>query len=285
MGKIIGPKQQLWVYLPSSTQTFEGSAKAYETNFHNNLWMHASKRLKTVIKSELDQHFERNNVCRSYLANVLYRKIVGAQFVTDIKQYKNTEQILAHAVPFLERQDMKDLVTVHQQWLHDAFTFETKPEQLLPRHYMDGVLSENNIKFRPYLFLAYQLYLAQRLDELRPSKATFQIIPQMTMKRRCVTFGKNELTDLLYNLPDNGGFIDEVDVRGVRAAERMARAAKKKPQDVEMVKTRKRKQPSPPTTEKVKPPTTRDQILALWMKTYSKVFICSNKKWTDSSVY
>jgi hypothetical protein len=99
--EVIGPKKQLWAYLPKSSSTFDGSARVYHTNFKNNLWMHASKRLKTV--------------CRSYLANVLYRKIVGAQFVTDVNQYKNTEQIMTHAVPFLERQDMKDLVTVHQQ--------------------------------------------------------------------------------------------------------------------------------------------------------------------------
>jgi hypothetical protein len=145
---------------------------------------------------------------------------------------------------------------------------------------MDGVLSESNIGKQPHLFLAYQLHLVQRLGELR-SKATFQIIPQMTMKRRCVTFGKNELTDLLCNLPDNGGFLDDADVRSVRTAERMERAAKKKPHEaesnVEMVRTRKRKQPSPPADE-VKAPT-HDQIEALWEKTYRKVFICSNKKW------
>jgi hypothetical protein len=70
--------------------------------------------------------------------------------------------------------------------------------------------------------LAYQLFLAQRLDTIRAAlenegdqyrqKATFQIIPQLTMKRRCVTFGKKQTRELLYFLAKKtqvGDFIQE----------------------------------------------------------------------------
>jgi hypothetical protein len=56
--------------------------------------------------------------------------------------------------------------------------------------------------------------LAKEDDSTR-QKATFQIIPQLTMKRRCVTFGKEQIVDLLYFLAKEdqvGDFIKEEQV-------------------------------------------------------------------------
>ena len=70
-----------------------------------------------------------------------------------------------------------------------------------------GVLSDKKLTL-----LAYQLFLATRLDSIRTKewmlsesngtqkKATFQIVPQMTMKRRCVTFGREQTTELLHHM-------------------------------------------------------------------------------------
>jgi hypothetical protein len=61
----------------------------------------------------------------------------------------------------------------------------------------------------PHLFLNYELFLAQRLDTIRDAetqteqkikKATFTIIPQLTVKRRYVTFSLEQTIELLWYL-------------------------------------------------------------------------------------
>jgi hypothetical protein len=63
-------------------------------------------------------------------------------------------------------------------------------------HYIEDILSETKVQINPHLFLVYHLFLTQRLDSIRTDKknyvdveyrqkGTFQIIPQLTMKRHC----------------------------------------------------------------------------------------------------
>jgi hypothetical protein len=193
-----------WPCLPSFGQTFNQSARAYRTSLTNNLFMHASKRLQTVIKAEVGPRMDLDTSLkpsRSYIINVVFRTIVGAKIVTNIDSYKNHEEIRMHAVPFLQSAFVLDLIKEHQEWLQDAVL------QLKNVHPTQGILSEKNIEDHPHLYLGYQLFLAERLESIRAleeqkdqkrRRSTFQIIPQLTMKARCVTFGKEQTTELLY---------------------------------------------------------------------------------------
>ena len=187
--------------------------------------MHAAKRLRTIISIELGPSLTEDKQLKpawTYINNVIFRTIVGATFETNVTTYKNQEVITLHGLPFLRSDLVVGLINEHHEWLKDAFSSTE-----LKYDTMFGVLSEKNIQQKPHLFIAYQLFLAQRLELMRqvqqpsssdPSrqpKATFQIIPQLTMKRRCVTFGKNQTTELIYHLAQRnlaGDFISEADI-------------------------------------------------------------------------
>jgi hypothetical protein len=197
---------EYWPHLPQFEHTFKQSARSYETVLINNLWMYAAKRLETVIKAEVTPRLLESPDLKSstsYIYKVIFRKIVRANTITNIESYKNKENIRLYATPFLESDFVRGMIKEHQTWLKDAF------EQLKTTHFTHGVLSEENVKKRPHLFLNYELFLAQRLDIIRDAeaqteektkKATFTIIPQLTMKRRYVTFGKEQTTELLWYL-------------------------------------------------------------------------------------
>jgi hypothetical protein len=62
--------------------------------------------------------------------------------------------------------------------LQDAF------QELKNKHFANGLISEDNVENNPHLFLANQLFLAQRLGTLRASEEIpFQIIPQLKMNQ------------------------------------------------------------------------------------------------------
>jgi hypothetical protein len=151
-----------WPYRPSFTETFNQSALAYKTMIDNNLWMHAGKRLRTVINAEIGPFFKadkRLKSSRSYIHNKLFRDIVGATMTTNIDAYKDKEDIKLYADQVLESVAIKDMVKGHKAWLYNAFK---NPRTRV--HYTDGVISETNVKIHPHLYLAYQFFLAQCLD-------------------------------------------------------------------------------------------------------------------------
>jgi hypothetical protein len=211
------PVGSTWPHLPGFTDTFNQSARSYRTNLVNSLWMYAVKRLHILIKTEVKPHLEadpKRKPTMSYIHNSIYRSIVRAKTVTNIDHYKTSEDIRLHALPFLESAFVQDLVQEHQTWLRDAF------DKLETLDRMDGILREENIKKHPHLFLSYQLFLAQRMERIQKDrsdqgermKATFQIIPQYAIKRRCVTFGKDPTTELLHHLAQlnmAGDFLQE----------------------------------------------------------------------------
>jgi hypothetical protein len=257
------------------------------TELVNNLWMHARKRLRTVINAEIKPYFEADKKLlssRSYIQKKLFRDIVGATMKTNIEEYKNKDDIKLYADEVLQSVKIKDMIIEHKAWLYNAFV----DPKTLP-HYIDGVLSEFNVQKRPHLYLAYQLFLAQRMDTINtaltkgdPSirqKATFQIIPQLTMKRRYVTFGKEQTVDLLYFLAKRdqaGDFINEEQVLSKVVAKvdkknkkqettTEPKARKRKETDVEDRKHSKKQKldPSSPWQSRL----SRDMIKSLWSKT------------------
>jgi hypothetical protein len=64
----------------------------------------------------------------------------------------------------------------------------------------DGILDKTNVNDRPQLFLAKRLDAGTADKTKTRQRATFQIIPQLSMKRRSVTFGQEQTMELLYHL-------------------------------------------------------------------------------------
>jgi hypothetical protein len=118
-----------WPYPPSFTETFNQSALSYLTILVNNLWMHARKRLRTVINAEIGPYLEadkRLQSCWSYIQKKLFRDIVGATMKTNIKEFNNKDDIKLYADQVLQSVAIKDMIKEHQAWLYNAF------ETLLP---------------------------------------------------------------------------------------------------------------------------------------------------------
>jgi hypothetical protein len=62
------------------------------------------------------------------------------------------------------------------------------------KHY--GYFSEVSIKKHPNIFFRYLAFLFQSLSK-PDSRAPFQLVPQATMKRRCIKIGKEETVELM----------------------------------------------------------------------------------------
>jgi hypothetical protein len=171
---------RIWPHLPKFTETFHQSALSFQTSMVKNISAYAATYLRMVIRADVH---ETPSVHES-----IFRRIVRG------KQTDDKEN-----VPFLESPFIMEMVKEHHTWLQDAFTEGSFD-------FDDGILHKTNVNDRPHLFLAYQLFLAKRLDAGTADKtktrqrATFQIIPQLTMKRRSVTFGQEQTMELLYHL-------------------------------------------------------------------------------------
>ena len=97
------------------------------------------------------------------------------------------------------------ILDIHQQFLQqELYQLETQTS-------WEGLLQDKLIQHNAHVYLSYSLFLQRTTEDLlkrqpvlpvqpvppgqRP-KATFQIIPQLTFKTRCLTFGKEQMTEL-----------------------------------------------------------------------------------------
>ena len=101
------------------------------------------------------------------------------------------------------------ILDIHQQFLQqELYQLETQTS-------WEGLLQDKLIQHNAHVYLSYSLFLQRTTEDLlkRPPvqpvppgqrpKATFQIIPQLTFKTRCLTFGKEQMTELTKWLLDS----------------------------------------------------------------------------------
>jgi hypothetical protein len=246
----------IWPCLPSFGATFNQLASSYKKELTYNLSLHASTRLMTVIKAEVGPRMEQDK----NLSRDIFRQIVRSK-------YTNKEDIRVHASSFLKTTFVQELIKEHHEWLKDAF------DELENVDLEDGIISTSNVQQNSHLFLGYQLFLSQRLSTLGVSEeqrdekgknTPFDIIPQLTMKRRSVTFTKEPTTELLcYLIRENQAddFIKKADLAiNNDTNPKRKHMDKKKTDDQNNRKKKKKKKLDHPVK------LTRQKLITLWSK-------------------
>jgi hypothetical protein len=135
--------------------------------------------------------------------------VSGAPVTSDRKpnpnMYKKSrvEVLKTVVVPLLDNLSMNDLIMKHKSKL-DANDITVCPQ--------DGVFTEKNITDHPNVFFRYITFLFDSLST-PDGKAPFQLVPQYTMKRRCITMGVDQITGMMMRFQDaEEGIIDTIGI-------------------------------------------------------------------------
>jgi hypothetical protein len=188
------------------TQTFNQSALRYRTNLVNTLFRGFFKWQARTLLAELrrlDSPYANSKIkgLQHFLVNAMSRAIVRANPVQPelysslyIKNYQGLEND-----PFC-----LEIVQRHSAYLTDSLA-RANDEQLHPKL---GFATENLIERMPHLYLGYALFLQKETGRLEALVATpekrarlpFQVIPQLTMKERCLDLGKEQITELVNHM-------------------------------------------------------------------------------------
>jgi hypothetical protein len=186
------------------TETFNQSALRYRTNLVNSLFRGFFKWQARTLLAELRRPDSPYANCKikglqHFLVNAMSRAIVRANPVQPelysslyIKNYQGLEHD-----PFC-----LEIVQRHSAYLTDV---HANDEKLHPKL---GFATEKMIERMPHLYLGYALFLQKETGRLEALVATpekrarlpFQVIPQLTMKERCIDFGKEQITELVKHM-------------------------------------------------------------------------------------
>ena len=171
------------------TETMNNSAKGYRTILINNLFMRLQKWQERVLRLELETMDYKKNL-HKFLLNAMFRKIVSAEPINqnlykdqEVKDYKLDSDEICNR-----------LINTHRAQLTGALDLECKNEFV-------GIFDPKMVGDYPHLYLGYALFLQKRYQQLtstqnRP-KLPFQVIPQLKLKVRCVTFGKRQIAEMV----------------------------------------------------------------------------------------
>jgi hypothetical protein len=162
--------------------------------------VHCATDRKTILKSI--HHFMTKQVAWA---------VSGAPDTSlrkpNFKNYKKNISIMQNIiVPLCEETIIQELIQLHKGH------FEHQGQIKMNKHY--GYFSEVSIKKHPNIFFRYLTFLFRSLSK-PDSRAPFQLVPQLTMKRRCIKIGKEETAELMQR------FAQGVEVEGSNMIEKL----------------------------------------------------------------
>jgi hypothetical protein len=190
-----------------------------KTMMVNSLWMHMEKRQYRTIKESIQAAFpesslppstfrmsddegkvhcvtDKKKILKSihhFLTKQVVWAVSGAPATSSRKpnpnNYKRNSAMIQNIIaPLCENATIQNLIQLHKSKL------DHQGEITMNKHY--GYFSEANIKKHPSIFFRYLTFLFQSLSK-PDTKAPFQLVPQYTMKRRCIKIGKRESAELM----------------------------------------------------------------------------------------
>ena len=187
-------------------QTINQSSLSYITVFTNNIFMRIeSWQMRTLRAELLVKNSPHTNVGKPLL-NFICRDAARAINLAkrlDPTSYKS-EDIKTYDIQ--SDAFVQGIILRHQQAFSHA---RTQPGiDVANLDYLKGICTPELIKRNLHLYLAYSIYLQRQVGLLEESviqkdglvrrpKYPFQVIPQLTMKLRCVTFGKEQISELI----------------------------------------------------------------------------------------
>jgi hypothetical protein len=176
-------------------ETLNQASRTYLTTLKNNLAVRLPAWQKRTLLVELrnsQQHSETKQPILKFLVSAMARAINLAKPVDQtlykndiIKNYDLTKDICYH-----------NIIANHKTQFSEART-------LAPNDSLLGVCEQTLIQKYPHYYLGYSLFLQQQTQRLEAPRADarpklpFQVVPQLTMKLRFITFGKEQVTELV----------------------------------------------------------------------------------------
>ena len=179
------------------TQTINQAARAFQTNFGNNIWMRHGDRQTKLLTWQLKLLFPNltSHSAFGYLRNHV-ASLINQSKPPEVARYKDAEHIRAQVLPQLQGAGVAQLVAGHQSHL-----------PVVPPDPEYGIqCSKTNWSE----FVPYALYCAQTMEIMRDNLARqeprprlprlIQIVPQYGMRVRYLDFGVEQQTELFRRL-------------------------------------------------------------------------------------
>ena len=191
------------------TQTFNQAARRYNTVLKNNFFMRLSawqgRELRAELRSSDSPHSQKSKKFVNFIVRATGRLIGGGKLLdptcyksAEIKQYTTDSDVF-----------VQEIVKRHRQQLSTALTLKTGGD-------FEGTFAKKLVKNNVHMYARYAIYLQRRTETLealsateeKPAKSPFQVFPQLTMKVRAVTFGKEQIVELVTALASDSSMFE-----------------------------------------------------------------------------
>ena len=168
------------------TATFNQAARQYVTSLTNHIFLNFLKWQKKLVRTEL-QPLKLSKAMFAFVVKFVQAEVNDGKIPNPLMFKSEEVQLQANTV--VESGPVQNIVTR----LKSHF-FANEIENKYPNSW-DGVACEWNIKKQPHVFLSIGLSYLRRLEELGATKLPC-IVPQLKMKVRSITFGKDQIGEL-----------------------------------------------------------------------------------------
>jgi hypothetical protein len=172
----------------------------------NSLWMHMDARryraIHTSIKSLMcfPEGSLTKKMCKSvynFMTKHVMWEISGAPETSFQKpnpsRYAASVFLGTTIIPLFQEPLLQNLIQLHKSKLEHTDEIIVDPE--------GGYFTDVNIKEHPNIFFRYLVFLFDSIQNIE-GKAPFQLVPQYTMKRRCITMGIDQTTGMMMRFQD-----------------------------------------------------------------------------------
>ena len=179
------------------TETFNQAAREYVTVLTNGVWMNFVKWQRKLIRVLLEQsHLTKSSM--RFVVDRILQIINRAPNGPNPNNYK-CESVRELGVPFIEGEKAKEIIDTFVEWMAPI------PNKPMKKSQIDwlGIANQTHIESNLSKFLYTGLKIVSKLEEIRDGMGDEQkkpripqIIPQLTYKIRCVTFGVEQTREL-----------------------------------------------------------------------------------------
>ena len=189
------------------------------TMMMNSLWMHMDKRMYRAIHVSIKSFnlFSEKTFTKKELKSVYsfmtkqvmwevscspetsYRKPNPSKYSMSVAAALETR-----ISPLFREPLLHNLIQLHKSKLEHKGSITVDPE--------DGYFTDANIKEHPNIFFRYLVFLFDSIKNIE-GKAPFQLVPQYTMKRRCITMGIDQTAEMMMRFQDtDNGIIERLGI-------------------------------------------------------------------------
>ena len=168
------------------TETFNQAARQFITVFRTNVVQHFKKWLQKALRTDVEQLTNYPHKGSKSAKGFINRFILSSVMKTELPDaglYKAKKEIEILQTSFLCSDDFKTLIKLYDEAFSRA-AHDTKMKHVLAY----------DLKAHTHVFIAMGLFCASRMERVynetdAKRNRPLQVIPQLTMKTRHVTFG------------------------------------------------------------------------------------------------